>query len=122
MQNQFPATANFGSDEFEDATDDPTNQTTHASVGAADGVSGDTSWERLRTPDSPATFIGVETNATPAPGRSSARATGGATDVRPPPEVMSPTLQIYLQDLEGRLQQVQRDVDGMRQDDVFFTI
>ena len=120
------AAANLGSEEFVDAhePEDP-NQTTHASIGAADGTMGSTdSWEHLRIPESPATPRGAEVRAATAPGPHQpngpqARATGSAMGGPPPPQVMSPSLQMLLQDLEVRLQQVRKDVDTMKSDDSF---
>ena len=84
------ATANTGSDEFEDPhePEDP-DLTTHTSIGAADGTMGstDASWEALRIPDSSATSRGGMVRAATAPGQplDTARATGSAMDGPPPP-------------------------------------
>ena len=114
-------TANTGSEEFEDPhePEDP-DSTTHASIGAADGTMGstDASWEAItRIPDSPAISRGGMVRAATAPGQppDTARATGSAMDGPPPPQVMSPSLQI--QDLEARLQQIHKDVDELKADD-----
>ena len=116
----LPATANTGSEEFEDPhePEDP-DPTTHASIGAADGTMGstDASWEAIRIPDSPATPRGGMVRAATAPGQPSdtARATGSAMDGPPPPQVMSPSLQ--MRDLEARVQQIRKDVDDLKDDD-----
>ena len=116
------ATANIGSDEFEDPADpEEFDQPTHASVGATEGTSGSTegSWEHVRIPDSPVNAQGEKVRAATAPvPPTTARATGSAMDGPTPPQVMSPSFQI-IQDLEARLERLRKDVDELRSDDVF---
>ena len=90
------ATANNGSEEFEDPHDpEDLEPTTHASIGAAEGTSGSTeaSWEHVRIPDSPATSQGEQVRAATAPGpqTNTARATGSAMDEPTPPHANAPT-------------------------------
>ena len=116
------ATANTGSDEFEDfhEPEDPEDLTTHASIGAADGTMGstDASWEAInQVPDSTANSPGGTARAATAPGQplDTARATGSAMDGPLPPQVMSPSLRI--QDLEAHVQRIRKDVDDLKDDD-----